>query len=119
MIKVKHPVQSCNETQETTLAQLPEEQQRFQELFYSYANAVYRYHLEADEHQPTSKDYEEWLEGLPDNVRGAMAAKGFEACRTMLSFTRYVNEKHDIGMEEYVRRLMGNDEYWEFKQEVL
>ena len=46
------------------------------------------------------QDYEEWLEGLPDNVSRGMAAKGFEECRTLLSFTRYVNERHDVGMEE-------------------
>ena len=42
-----------------------------------------------------------------------MAASGFRGCRTILSFTRYVNEKHDIGMEEYVRGLMGEEEYQE------
>ncbi|MBF9255680.1 hypothetical protein I2I11_20450 [Pontibacter sp. 172403-2] len=115
MIKVKHPEASCNQTQQATLAQLPESQQRFQALFYSYANAVYRYHQAAQEHQPTHQDYEEWLEGLPEAIRKGMAAKGFEQCRTILSFTRYVNEKHDVGMEAYVCRLMGKQEYQEFK----
>lgn len=44
-----------------------------------------------------------------------MAAKGFAGCRAVLSFTRYVNEKHDVGMEEYVRTLMGDEEYQEYK----
>ncbi|WP_162055797.1 hypothetical protein [Pontibacter pamirensis] len=44
-----------------------------------------------------------------------MAAKGFERCRTVLSFTRYVNEKNDVGQEEYVRGLMGEEEYEEYK----
>jgi len=115
MIKVKHPLDHCNRTQEATIKQLPEDQRRFQELFYSYANATYRYHLEAAEHEPTEQDYEEWLEGLPENVARGMAAKGFEECRTVLSFTRYVNEKHDVGMDEYVCDLMGEEEYNEYR----
>jgi len=54
--------------QEATLEGLPQEQQRLQELFYSYANATYRYHLAADVHEPSEQDYWEWLEGLPENV---------------------------------------------------
>ena len=38
MIRVKHPLDHCNRTQEETIKQLPEDQRRFQELFYSYAN---------------------------------------------------------------------------------
>lgn len=115
MIKVKHPEAHCNLTQETTITKLPEDQRRFQELFYSYANAVYRYHQEAAAHEPTHQDYEEWLEGLPENVSRGMAAKGFEWCRTVLSFTRYVQEKNDVGQEEYVRELMGEAEYKEYR----
>lgn len=114
MIKVKHPLPSCNESQEAMLEQLPEDQRRFHELLLSYGNATYRYHQEAAEHEPTEQDYREWLEGLPENVARGMAAKGFEECRTVLSFTRYVNEKHDVGMEEYVRSLMGDEEYKEY-----
>lgn len=68
MIKVKHPVPHCNTAQEATLKQLPEDQRRFQELFFSYGNATYRYHQLATEHEPTHQDYEEWLEGLPENI---------------------------------------------------
>jgi hypothetical protein len=44
-----------------------------------------------------------------------MAAKGFEACRSVPSFTRYAQEKHDVGLEAYVRELMGEEEYKEYK----
>lgn len=118
MIKVKHPLEHCNASQEAMLKQFPEDQRRFHELLMSYGNATYRYHQEASEHEPTEQDYQEWLEGLPENVATGMAAKGFEWCRTVLSFTRYVNEKHDVGMEEYVRSLMGEAEYEEYKKLV-
>ncbi|RDV11905.1 hypothetical protein DXT99_23665 [Pontibacter diazotrophicus] len=115
MIEVKHPLEHCNRTQEATITKLPEDQRRSQELLYSYANAVYRYHQAAAEHEPTHQDYEEWLEGLPENISRDMAAKGFEWCRTVLSFTRYVQEKNDVGQEKYVRGLMGDEEYEEYK----
>ena len=115
MIKVKHPNPAKNKAQEAMLAQFPEAEKRFQELFFSYANAVYRYHQAAAAHEPSHQDYEEWLEGLPENVSRDMAAKGFEWCRTVLSFTRYVQEKNDVGLEAYVRGLMGDQEYQEHK----
>ena len=34
--------------------------------------------------------------------------------KSILSFSRYVNEKNDVGMEEYVKNLMG-EEYQEYR----
>lgn len=115
MIKVKHPLERCNRTQEESIMKLPKDQWRFHELMFSYGNAVYRYHQEAAEHEPSHQEYEEWLEGLPRNIARDMAAKGFKWCRTLLSFTRYVQEKNDVGQEEYVRGLMGEEEYEEYR----
>lgn len=47
-----------------------------------------------------------------------MAAKGFEECRAIPSFTRYVKEKHAVGQDEYVRTLMGDEEYQEYKSKA-
>ncbi|PRY13782.1 hypothetical protein CLV24_105152 [Pontibacter ummariensis] len=115
MIKVKHPLERCNRTQEETITKLPEAERRFHELMFSYGNAVYRYHQAAAAHEPSHQDYEEWLEGLPLNIARDMAAKGFVWCRTVLSFTRYVQEKNDVGQEEYVRDLMGEEEFEEYR----
>ncbi|MFD2066997.1 hypothetical protein ACFSKU_08885 [Pontibacter silvestris] len=52
-------------------------------------NISYRYHHEAREYSPDLEDYQEWLEGLPENVRRGMEQLGFEGCRSVLSFTRY------------------------------
>jgi hypothetical protein len=46
MIKVKHPVESCNTMQAASLEQCPVDQRRFQELFYTYGNITYRYYVE-------------------------------------------------------------------------
>jgi hypothetical protein len=44
-----------------------------------------------------------------------MEGKGFEACKGILSFTRYVNEKNDVGLEEYIRQRMDPEDYAEYQ----
>jgi len=110
MIAVKHPDEACNRQQEEFISHFNGPDRRYHELLFSHGNASFRYHQEAKEFNPTQNDFNEWLEGLPDKVRAGMSERGFEACKGVLSFTRYVNEKHDIGMDEYVKQLMG-DEY--------
>jgi hypothetical protein len=100
MIKVKHPVERCNVMQAAFLEQCPADQRRFHELFYTYANIAYRYHEQAREFAPpTLHDYNEWLGGLPEALRKDMQQKGFEGCKGVLSFTRYVMEKNECDMK--------------------
>ena len=56
-----------------------------------------------------------WLEGLPPNISRHMRMLGFEACKTMIPFTRYVNERNDIGMRDWMQEhLSPNDfNYWQ------
>ncbi len=79
---------------------------------FSYGNAVYVYH--SLDIEPTLLDYKEWLEGLDQVIRTDMESRGFEKCKTILSFTRYVRERKDIGMEEFVKEKMGTEEYQKY-----
>ncbi len=115
MIKVKHPDESCNQMQEEFLAMCPADQRRFNELLFTHGNISYRYHQETREFNPTEKDFAEWLEGLPNGIRQDMQHKGFEACKGVLSFTRYVNEKNDVGLEEYIRQHMHPEDLAEYQ----
>ncbi len=115
MIHVKHPKPEMNSNQEEFLTHWPDDKRRFHELLFSLGNATYRYHTRAQEFKPTQQDWEQWLEGLPENIRDDFRRQGFEASKTVLSFTRYVMEKNDVGMEEYVRKLMGEDAYKEYQ----
>jgi len=115
MIKVKHPDEECNQMQEAFLANCPADQRRFHELLFTKGNISYRYHQEARAFNPTVKDFEEWLAGLPDNMRHDMQQRGFEVCKSILSFTRYVNEKNDIGLDEYVRQHMDPEDLAEYQ----
>lgn len=114
MIKIKHPKEDCNGSQEAFLANCPADQRRFHELLFTVGNITYRYHQSAKDYSPSLQDYHEWLEGLPENVRKGMQEKGFESCKSVLSFTRYVNEKNDVGLEEYIRQQMDDEDFAEY-----
>lgn len=109
MIKVKHPLEQMNINQENFIQSISEDEREFHELLFSYGNAVYIYH--SLDIEPTSQDFEEWLEGLDEAIRIGMQNKGFENCKSILSFTRYVREKKDIGMDEFVKNKMGIEDY--------
>lgn len=114
MIKMKHPVEECNISQEEFLATCPIEKRRFHELMFTVGNISYRYHHEAKDYSPNMIDYQEWLEGLHDKVRKGTEVQGFEKCKSILSFTRYVMEKNDVGMDEYIRLHMDPQDYEEY-----
>jgi hypothetical protein len=115
MIKVKHPDPERNKHQEELLASLPPAMRHYHELMFTYGNITYRYHQEAKNFKPTEEDWQEWIEGLPENMRNAVQKEGFEKCKSILSFTRYVNEKHDVGLDEYVRLHMDVEDYQEWQ----
>lgn len=115
MIKVKHPDPNCNQGQEAYLAKCPTDQRQFHELLFTVGNISYQYHNESRESNPAESDFKEWLASLPENIRRDMERQGFEACKGVFSFTRYVNEKNDIGMDEYVQQQMGPEDYAEYQ----
>lgn len=116
MIKVKHPIAEINQNQEQFIASCTPEQRQFHELMFTHGNITYRYHNDAKRFDPTQEDYKEWLEGLPQNIKVGMSKLGFEGCKTVLPFTRYVMEKNDIGLEEYIQLHMDADDYEEYKK---
>ena len=114
-IKVKHPIKEKNRNQEEFLNNLKEESEKeHHALLFSYGNATYLYHNLSV--KATVQDYEEWLQGLNEPIKSDMQNKGFEGCKGILSFMRYVREKHDIGLEEFVKEQMGENDYQKFTQ---
>lgn len=112
---VLHPDEKCRSSQAKFLTQCPSDQRRLHELLFSYGNSAYIYHQQAKEFEPTVNDYEEWLEGLKEPIQKEMKKQGFDRCKNILSFTRYVLEKNDVGMEEFIKEQMGMEEYSEYK----
>lgn len=116
MIKVKHPIEEFNRKQEEFVAYCPQSEGRFHELLFTYGNLAYLYHQQALKYGSLEDYWKEWLEGLPNNIKKDMEKRGFESCKNILSFTRFVLEKNDIGMDEYIRKHMDEEDYFEYKK---
>ena len=115
---MKHPDPKCQENQEEFLRNCPPEEREFHARNFRYGNAAYIYHQQAN--VPKNKDslklyYEEWLRGLPPQIAADMKEYGLEKCKTMLSFTRYVNERTDVGFDDWMRENLSEDDYAYFK----
>ena len=115
---MKHPNKEQRENQKKFLAKLPEEQRENHARLFRIGNATYIYHQQAKELEPTKTDFDMWLTGLPKNIRTDMKIKGFELCKGVLSFTRYVMEKNDIGMEEWLKQNLSKDDYNEYRKTI-
>jgi hypothetical protein len=109
-----HPDPACNEAQDKFLAECSPETRRHHELMFTIGNATFRYHMEAKKFNPTEADWNEWLEGLPVSMAIHMRNEGFEDGKRVLSFTRYIMEKNDVGLEEYLRKNVDPKIYQEY-----
>lgn len=111
LIYVKHPDEDRNESQARYLAKCDESERLFHILMFNYGNAAYRYH----EVEPTQEDYEQWLEGLPERAKISFKKMGYENSKSALPLKRFANEMRDIGMDEYIQKLMKPEDYQAFK----
>jgi hypothetical protein len=114
MIKVKHADPKCNQQQEAFMTSCLEQHRRFHELLFTHGNIANRYHSKAYKFEPIEQDWKEYLESCQPGFRKIMVDMGFEQGRRVLPFTRYVMEKKDVSMDEYVRRHMDPQDYAEY-----
>jgi hypothetical protein len=115
---MKHPNKEQQDNQKKFLAKLPKDQREEHARLFRFGNASYIYHQEAEELEPTETDFEEWLTGLPENIRSDMRNRGFESCKSIISFTRYVMEKNDIGMDEWMKQHLSESDYKEYHKVI-
>ena len=107
LIYVKHPSKEIQDRQEKLLASLDEKERTQHALLFNFGNAAYRYHSI----EPTQDEYEQWLEGLPDNIRIHSKSLGFEGNKNSFPLRRFANEMRDRGMEEYMKNLLKPQDY--------
>lgn len=115
---MEHPNKKQQENQAKFLSELPKEEREEHARLFRFGNAAYIYHQESKDLEPTETDFEEWLTGLPETMRIDMKNKGFESCKSVLSFSRYVMEKNDIGMEEWMKNHLSEDDYNEYQKVI-
>lgn len=114
---MEHPIYKYRKAQAEYLSLLPEEERENKAREFRIGNASYIYHQQAI---PIQEDrlimyYKEWLEGLPPNISHHMKMLGLETCKTILPFTRYVNERNDIGMRDWMKEHLSASDfnYWQ------
>lgn len=108
---MEHPNKEQRENQKKFLEQLPQEQREEHARLFRFGNAAYIYHRQSENQEPSEEDFKEWLEGLPKNIREDMEMQGFELCKGVFSFSRYVMEKNDIGMDEWMEQNLSIDDF--------
>ena len=113
-----HPDPECRERQIEFLNNCPEGELELHARLFRWGNAAYRYYQLASSTNYTRMKffYEEWLQGLPADVSADMKKKGFEGCKEMLPFARYVNERKDIGMDEWMKEHLSSVDYKSYKE---
>lgn len=114
-----HPDPKFQKKQTDFLNQCPLSDREFHATLFRIGNAAYIYHqLAYDINDETQKIYyDEWLEGLPENIKKSMKKLGFEGCKNSFPFTRYVNERNDVGMDEWMRQHLSPEDYLWYKKE--
>ena len=102
----RHPDAGCHQSQTEllTLEENPVERARLAQLL-RWGNATYCYYHH-HEIEVTEADYLEWLEGLPARPQAVMQALGFAETRDSLPLRRYVLEKNDIGLSDFLKVVL-------------
>ena len=114
---MKHPDPEIQKNQDNILSQFPESEREYHASFFRICNAACIYHQLPNRHtnQTLKSYYYEWLDGLPATLMQKMKSQGFHGCKDMLPFLRYVNERNDIGMDEFMKAHLSEEDYNSFK----
>lgn len=116
LLTPRHPDEGCHQSQTELLEreENPTERARLAQLL-RWGNATYCYYhhhyIEA-----TEADYLEWLEGLPARPQAAMRALGFEANKEALPLRRYVLEKNDVGLGDFLRVVLSPADWQAYEE---
>jgi hypothetical protein len=74
-------------------------------------NVTFRYYKLGTAFNPTVEEFNDWLEGLPPNIADAHREMGFEKSITSLPFRRFYMELHDIGLDEYLKKYLSDEDF--------
>lgn len=110
---MKHPNPKYQRKQEEFLKSCPVEHKEYFAANFRIGNAIYVYHEQAfsTSDKRLKEYYEEWLQGLPPKMAVEMKELGIEGCFTMYPFTRYVNERNDLGLRDWLREHLSTDDF--------
>lgn len=117
LLHPRHPLDQCHQSQLESLALLtPTDRPAVAQLL-RFGNAAYGYYHFHDV-EVTEVDYFEWLAGLPPRPQATLRALGFEENKRALPLRRYVLEKNDVGLSEYLQRVLSADDWQAYQQQA-
>ena len=60
------------------------------------------------------EDFKQWIESLEEPMRSSFKNKGLDNCRGVLNFQRFILELQDIGLDEYLKNNLTDEDfsYW-------
>lgn len=116
LLHPRHPLDKHHQSQLEFLAALPEEQRAEHARLFRLGNASYRYQQQAAG-QITEADYQDWLVGLPANMRCVVEREGFEQSKSSLALRRHALERRDQGYSAFLQATLSPDD-WAYQQSV-
>lgn len=66
---------------------------------------------------PTFENYSLWLQSLNAPMQKQFSRDGFEKCKSVLNYKRFILELADIGMSQFMQQLLSNEDYDVWKME--
>lgn len=109
---MRHPIEEQNRQQAKFLEGMDTKERSFHARLFRIGNASYCYYQRTKgDIEPTHQYFEEWLTGLPENIKSDLKTKSFESCKTHIPFLRYVMERNDIGMDEWMGNHLSEADY--------
>lgn len=108
LLYVRHPDDKIHSNQVRFLDAMSDPDKSRHAQLFRFGNAAMHYYQKTE---PTEDDYEDWLLGLPDNLKKHMTAKGYQGCKSSLPLQRHALERQDVGMDQFIRKLLNDRDF--------
>jgi hypothetical protein len=84
------------------------------EILLRIGRATTDYYKQLNRNELTDKDFNLWIESLEEPMRSSFKNKGLDNCRGVLNFQRFILELQDIGLDEYLKNNLTEEDfsYW-------
>lgn len=83
-------------------------------IHFRYGKAISGYYS-LPECVPTEQNFKEWIDSLQEPMKSAFKKQGFDSCKGVLNYRRFILESADIGLDEYLRNNMSSEDYQYYK----
>ncbi|MCE7061967.1 hypothetical protein [Dyadobacter sp. CY343] len=101
--------------QAEALAALPQ-QHRDEMAFMFRTGNVSSYYYNEHAAEPTQDDFDDWLQGLDSVLANMFQIEGLERNRQSLSLRRHAAERNDLGLDQYMKQYLLEQDYNRWKE---